>query len=863
MTDPGPLPEDARARLSLPLGLTRLGILAERLARAFWPLWTIALVALAALALGLHETAPVEAVWAAAFVAVLGGAAALGWGLWRFRWPSAAEAVDRLDRTLPGRPLAALADRQAIGAGDPGSEGVWRAHVRRMADRAAGAKPVAPDLRLAARDPFALRYVALTAFAIALLFGSIWRVASVGDVVAGPAGAAAAAGPSWEGWIEPPSYTGKPSLYLNDIPEGAFEAPEGSRVTIRLYGEVGALAVAETVSGRPAEAGTGGPDGAADPAQDFAIAGSGEIEIAGPGGRSWTVTAVADAAPEIAPEGEVERAAGGEMRRPFTASDDYGVVAGRAEIALDLDAVSRRYGLSLDPEPREALVVDLPMPISGDRAEFTETLVEDFSKHAFANLPVTVTLSAEDGAGQTGRAPPEQMELPGRRFFDPMAASVIEMRRDLLWNRDNLPRTIQVLRAVTHRPEEIIRDQGAYLQLRVAIRRMEAAANAGGLTPEARDEMAEVLWEIALKLEEGDLADALERLRRAQDRLSEAMKNGASPDEIQELMQELSEAMQDYMRQLAQQGEGQEGQQSAENTQEITGDQLQQMLDEIERLMQEGRMAEAKALLDQLMELMQNLQVTQGGQGQPSPGQQALDGLGDTLRDQQDLSDESFRELQEQFGQQGQQGQGQQGEGQPGQQQGQEGQGGQQGQGQGQGQDRRLGEGNGGDMAGSLADRQEALRRELDRQRQNLPGAGSEEGDAARDALDRAGRAMDRAEEALRDQDLGRALDEQADAMEALREGMRNLGEALAQERQQQEGQQGQAQGPGDPTDRRDPLGRNPGNSGRIGTDEQLLQGEDVYRRAEELLDEIRRRSGDQGRPQIELDYLQRLLDQF
>ena len=861
MTDPGDLPDDARARLALPLGLTRLGLLAERLARAFWPAWTIVLAAVAALALGLHETVPAGAVWVGALAAALGGAAALGWGLWRFRWPTRAEALDRLDRTLPGRPLAALADRQAIGAGDAGSEGVWRAHLRRMADRAAGARPVAPDLRLAARDPFALRYVALTAFAVALLFGSLWRVASVGDVVAGPAGAAAAAGPSWEGWIEPPSYTGKPSLYLSDIAQAAFEAPEGSRVTIRLYGEVGALTVAETVSGRAGRAGTGEAGSASDPAQQFDIAGSGEIVIGGPGGRSWTVTAVADAAPQIAPEGEVERAAGGEMRRPFRASDDYGVVAGRAEIALDLDAVSRRHGLALDPEPREALVVDLPMPISGDRAGFTETLVEDFSKHAFANLPVTVTLSAEDGAGQTGRAAPERMELPGRRFFDPMAASVIEMRRDLLWNRDNLRRAIQVLRAVTHRPEEIIRDQGAYLQLRVAIRRMEAAANAGGLTPQDRDEMAEVLWQIALKLEEGDLADALERLRRAQDRLSEAMRNGASPDEVRELMQELSEAMQDYMRQLAQQGERQQGQQSAQNMQEITGDQLQQMLDEIERLMQEGRMAEAQALLDQLMELMQNLQVTQGGPGQPSPGQQALDGLGETLRDQQELSDESFRELQEQFGQQGQQGEGQQGEGQPGQQ-GREGRGGQQGQGQGQGQDRRLGEGNGGDTAGSLADRQEALRRELDRQRQNLPGAGSAEGDAAREALDRAGRAMDRAEQALRDRDLGRALDEQADAMEALREGMRNLGEALAQERQQQ-GQQGQAQGAGDPSDRRDPLGRNPGNSGRIGTDERLLQGEDVYRRAEELLDEIRRRSGEQGRPQIELDYLQRLLDQF
>jgi hypothetical protein len=121
---------------------------------------------------------------------------------------------------------------------------------------------------------------------------------------------------------------------------------------------------------------------------------------------------------------------------------------------------------------------------------------------------------------------------------------------------------------------------------------------------------------------------------------------------------------------------------------------------------------------------------------------------------------------------------------------------------------------------------------------------------------------MERAEEALRERNLGQALDDQAEAMEALREGMRNLGEALAQQRQQ-EGQQGEAFGQGDPSTRRDPLGRNLGNAGRIGTDENLLQGDDVYRRAEELLDEIRRRSGDQSRPQLELDYLERLLDRF
>jgi uncharacterized protein (TIGR02302 family) len=860
MTDPGDLPQDARARLALPLALTRLGLAAERATRCFWPFWTILFLAFAALALGLHETAPVEVAWGGALAVIVGGGAALVRGLWRFRWPSEAEAVQRLDATLPGRPLAALADRQTIGAGDTGSEAVWRAHVRRMAERAAGARPVPPDLRLSARDPFALRYVALTALAVALLFGSLWRVATVGDIVPGAARADVAAGPSWEGWIEPPAYTGKPSLYLNDIAARVIEVPTGSRVTLRLYGEVGALTVGETVSGR-----TGDPGSAAEAAQQFHVAGSGEIAINGPGGRTWAVTALPDGAPTIRPEGEVERAAGGEMRRAYTAGDDYGVVAGRAEIALDLEAVDRRFGLAIDPEPREPLVLDLPMPISGDRTAFTEVMVEDLSTHPFANLPVRMTLTVEDGAGQTGSSAPEAVVLPGRRFFDPLAASVIEMRRDLLWNRDNLRRAVQVLRAVTHRPEGFMRDEGAYLQLRVAIRRMEAAMNAGGFTPEARDEMAEVLWNIAVRLEEGDLADALERLRRAQDRLSEAMRNGASREEISELMQELAEAMQDYMRQLAENGERQEGQQSAGNMQEITGDQLQQMLDEIERLMQEGRMAEAQALLDQLMRMMENLQVTQGQGGQQAPGQQAMEGLGETLREQQELADDAFRELQEQFGRNGQPQSGQQGQSGPGtegRQQGQEGSGGQQGMGRGEGEERRPGEGDGGSLEGSLAERQQALRRELERQQRDLPGAGTEEGDAAREALDRAGRAMERAEEALRERNLGQALDDQAEAMEALREGMRNLGEALAQQRQQQ-GQQGEAFGQGDPSARRDPLGRSLGNAGRIGTDENLLQGDDVYRRADELLDEIRRRSGDQSRPQIELDYLQRLLDRF
>jgi uncharacterized protein (TIGR02302 family) len=848
MTEPHIIPEEAAARIRRPLFLTRAGLVAERATRAFWPLWSIVMAGLAALMLGLQDSLPLEVVWSAA-VAVLGG---VGWALWRgvraFRWPSRAEAADRLDRTLPGRPLAAISDVQAIGSGDPESEAVWRTHVLRMVERTKAARPVRPDLRVAARDPFALRYVALLAFVMALLFGSVWRVASVAEIAPG-GGEALASGPVWEGWVEPPAHTGRPSLYLNDITRQALDVPVGSEVTIRLYGEVGALTLDETVSGRMGEV-----PAATEAAQSFKIVQDGRLAFDGAGGRAWDITVIPDEAPEVAFDGPVERTPSGEMRQPFRATDDYGVVAGRALVELDLDAVDRRYGLAADPEPREALRFDLPMPITGERTEFTEVLVEDLAQHPWAGLPVRFTLTVEDATGQQGASAPEAVILPGRRFFDPLAAAIVEQRRDLLWNRDNAPRIAAVLRAVSHRPEDIFRSETIFLKLRVALRRLEAGVRHDQLTDLLREETAEALWAIALEIEEGDLADALERLRRAQDRLAEAMRNGATDEEIAELMQELREAMQDYMQQLAEQGP-QDNQQMSENQdmQEITSDQLEQMLQRLQELMEQGRMAEAQELLDQLRQMMENMQMAQGqqGQGQPSPGQQAMEGLAETLRQQQGLSDETFGDLQQQFGQGEPQGQS---PGQPGE--GQQGQGQQPGQGQpGQGQP-------GQGLPESLADRQQALRDELGRQQGQLPGAGTPEGDAAREALDRAGRAMDEAEQSLREDDLAGALDNQSDAMEALREGMRELGEQMAQQEGQQ-GQQGDAFGQANETSRRDPLGREVGQNGRIGTDQQLLQGDDVYRRAEELLDEIRRRSGEQSRPEDERDYLRRLLDRF
>ncbi len=844
--------DNALKRLGWVLGLTRLGMIAEQVTRAFWPLWSLVFIVLAALMLGVQDVLALEAVWVLGVFLAAGGLAALVIGARRVNLPGRADALARLDATLPGRPIRALTDHPAIGADDRGSQALWRAHQARMAARTRAARPVEPDLRISRLDPFGLRYIAVLALAVALLFGSFARVGSVAGMAPGT-GAALAAGPTWEGWIEPPAYTGLPALYLNDQSGTALTLPEGSRVLVRLYGEVGALTLAETVSGR-----TGEVPSAAEPEQDFTIRQSGKLEIAGPNGQAWDIAMTPDSAPRVQVTGSAEVSARGEMSLPFAASDDYGVTGGQAVISLDLAAVDRRYGLAPAPEPRPDVVVELPLPITGDRADFEETLIEDFSKHPWAHLPVTVSLTAQDAAGLTGSAPGEAMALSARRFFDPLAAVIVELRRDLLWSRENAGRVAQLMRAVSHRPEEgVFQKETDYLRLRTILRRLEAYA-AHGLSAGNRDEIAEALWDLALKLEEGDLGNALERLRRAQERLSEAMKNGASDAEIAQLMQELREATEDYMRELAQRSpqEGEEGadQQLSENTMQLNQDDLQRMMDRIQELMEQGRMAEAQQALDELRQMMENMRVTQG-QGQPSPGEQAMEGLAETLREQQGLSDEAFRELQEQFNPDAQSGQSSENQGYSGG----EGRGeAHDGTGQGRGQGE---EGNADGQQpgkGALEDRQRALREELNRQMGNLPGQGTPEGDAAREALGQADEAMEGAEDALRGNDLAEAIDRQAEAMDALREGMRSLGEAMAQ--QERPGQQGTAENQGNA---RDPLGRSAGNRGPAGTEEGLLQGEDVYRQARRLLDEIRRRAGETERPEVERNYLERLLDRF
>ncbi|MBI1170274.1 TIGR02302 family protein [bacterium] len=831
-------PEAALKRIEMPLRLTLLGLWAERLSRAFWPLWTALIAGLGLAALGVQDHLPLEVDWFGLVSLAFSSVWALVHGWVVFRRPTRDEALARLDSRLPGRPIAALRDSLAMGSEDAATQAIWAVHRDRMALRASAAKAVEPDLKLASRDPYALRYMALTVLVLALLFGSIWRVASVATLPAPVGPGQAAAGPAWEGWAQPPAYTGKPALYLSDQKGETLLLPAGTRIQLRFYGAPGALILAETVSGR-----TDVPP-ASNPTQDFTVRQSGVLKIEGAGGREWLVTLLPDAPPAIKPTGQMDRDADGRFKQPFEATDDYGVVKGSVSIALDLAAVDRRYGLTPDPEPRDPVVLDLPMPMKRDRTKVDQVLVDDLSKDVMSNLPVTLTFTATDAAGQTATSQPLHVVLPGRRFFDPIANAIIEMRRDLLWNRSNAPRVDEILKAITYKPEGFFPNTKAYLRLRTVISQLDSAS--APLDTKARDGMAEELWQIALMVEDGELSSAYEAMKRAQDRLDEAIRNGASPAEIDRLMKEMRDALNNYMSQQAQKNAQNPDEPSKQNspTMKMTQDQLQQMLDKLQELMKEGRTAEAQALMQQLRDFMNNMKVEQGkgqgqGQGQGSPGQQAMKDLGQTLRDQQKLSDDSFHGLQN--GQQGQPDPNAQG---------------------GQSQDGQPGDHPNGQ---SLADRQQALKDRIDRLGKSgtLPGAGDPKGEEGRRKLDQAGRAMKDAENALRDGNLPQALDKQAQALDALRQGIRQLGDALAQSEQDRNPNDGQATADATPRGQRDPLGRDSADSAQIGSNGPLRMDQDVYRRAQELLDEIRKRAGDQARPDQERSYLRRLLDLF
>ncbi len=147
---------------------------------------------------------------------------------------------------------------------------------------------------------------------------------------------------------------------------------------------------------------------------------------------------------------------------------------------------------------------------------------------------------------------------------------------------------------------------------------------------------------------------------------------------------------------------------------------------------------------------------------------------------------------------------------------------------------------------------------------QGQQGQGQSPGQDQLDQLGHAGDAMDDAQGQLGQGNSDSAVDSQGRALDALRKGAQGLAQSMQQQMGQGPGQGrpgrlGQARANQDT----DPLGR-PLRGRDYGDDSTVkVPGEIDVQRARRIIEELRKRFGDLGRPQQELDYIERLLKDY
>ena len=450
------------------------------------------------------------------------------------------------------------------------------------------------------------------------------------------------------------------------------------------------------------------------------------------------------------------------------------------------------------------LIVELPLAGVSQRT-VSQTSYLDLTAHPYAGLNVDIVLEARDGAGHRTSTKPVRTQLPERVFTNPLSRALIEQRQILATSTDahERSRVVRMLDALTIAPQIFYANSsGTYTAIRAA---RWAVANAK--RGEEIEHVEDLLWQIALSLERGGLLSAAEALRRLQAQLAQALAQGAPQSVIDELLRRYNEAMQRYMQALAANPQESQGP-PPPGTKVLNQDDLETLLKAIQQLSQAGNRAQAQQLLALLQNLLENLRLSNGGGGGNADNPQnkalkdAIQGLGQLMGRQRGLLDKTFR--------------GQQGE---------------------------------AVKPNELQKEQGDIKNQLD---SILKGLGGQKIPAPND-LGRAGNSMGQSQQDLGSNDLPGSSVDQKNALDALRGAASELANKLMRQMGQDQGERGGE----------DPLGRKEGANGSSVNGDVKMPTQSELQRARNILLELRRRAGERGRPQQELDYIDRLLKQF
>lgn len=821
--------------------------------------------------------------WARALgVGVFGIGLVLGLApLRKLRFPSRREALERIDRVskLKERPAAVLDDRLGNAGEDPATAALWSLHRQRAAKAVALLRTGLPSPRVVDVDRYALRAAVLVGLIATAFVAGPEKYARIAAAFDWRLSGLPSAGQRIDAWVDPPAYTGRAPIVLSKQMEAQkIAAPIGSTIIIRSssgavdYQAAGALTEAPIEPAKDKQTdGANGPAPAAAKAQNpgekrLVLNGDASLTIASIG--AFQFAAIADNPPVIALTDPPKANARGSLTLKYLITDDYGAINAEASFANPIAPGGKPGKRSLVDPPK----APLQLPPAGDEAGEAETTI-DLSEHPWAGAKVEMTLIARDEGGNEGKSDPVTITLPQKPFTKPLARALVEQRRNLVLAPDDKGRVSTALDALMIEPDAFGVSAGVYLGLRVASERLAAASKDSDLV-----EVADYLWQMALRIENGDLSEAERDLRAAQQQLREALQRNAPPDEIKKLTENLREAMDKFLREFAeqQQKDMDRADQDADDKQSsgkaISQKQLQAMLDKMQDLARNGDNAEAQKMLDQMQNILENLKQARRRNADPKSRElsRAIDQLDQMSKQQQDLRDDTYQSGEAAKRQQRRQRNPledqdeQQGLGQP----------------QDNGDNDQESEGDSqagkapppGQSQAELQNRQNDLQRRLEELQKRLNKAG--QGDTG---LSEAQKAMRDAQKALGEGAHGNdpAVEAQGRAVDGLREGAQKLAQALRNQGEGEgEGQPGEGEGQGEGEGEgqqgqfgqngTDPLGRPTGRERAFNPSAKYDPlGVPAAERAQRVLEELRRRLSEPSRPREETDYLERLLRRY
>jgi uncharacterized protein (TIGR02302 family) len=810
----------------------------------------------------------------------------------RFPMPTRAEALRRLERhaDIKHRPASSYEDK--LGTTSRADTALlWAAHRERLSRLVAKLKPSWPAPRTDRKDPYAIRAGLLLVLIVALLAAGPNRWDRIAAAFT-PAARTSTALMRLDAWVTPPVYTGVAPIVLADGSEPvgsgnesfrALSVPERSELIVRAFaprGESVSL-VSQPDDGTPANAvipKLTGSQGLLEFKLPLTSPGAVDVRVSGNTVAKWRFDLIKDGVPQIALMGNPTTTPRGALRLSFRATDDHGVASAEARFALA--DTEEAEGLPAQPPelaggkpeadpPLDAPLMPLQLPkVNAKQVEGKAS--QDLTAHPWAGLKVRMTLAARDQAGQTGLSQPYEFILPERKFTKPLAKAVVEQRKKLVRERDSASHVAMALDALTIGGERAIPDSSVYLALRDAYWRLDTDQS-----PESIASVVSQLWDLALRIEDGNIPEAERDVKAAQDRLSEALKRDASPEEIDRLVDELRSALSRYLQALAEQAQqkGNLPEQKSQDGEQVVSDQeLDKLLNNIEQLAKSGSKELAEQMLSELKDILERLQTGTfpDNAKQQRVGKMMKD-LNELVSKQQKLLDETFKAKREQ-------GVNRQNDafnvsppGQPmefgpgifmapfglpqdeGSDSGRSPGGNESAQGKSGGRGQQPGEKAQGQRPGGKFDDLGRRQGELRDALQSLIDRFRIEGANPPDQFPEAGEAMGDAKDALDQSNLDGATEEQGRALDQLRQGAQSLAEQMMENG---EAQTGKGQG----NSGKDPLGR-PDRSNRpdLGLSVKVPDQIDIQK-AREVLDELRRRLGDPSRPMFELDYLERLI---